>query len=159
MVTQDNAIKKRRAPANTWKPAFLSYLSLTGNVTRAAEAAGVERPVVYRARERDEAFAAAWDAAIEQSVDALEEEARKRALGGSDTLLIFLLKGARPDRYRDNYKVEHSGGVTVRVVLKSGRPLPGPTVSPVGLLTDGDSDDDNSSAPASVGDHPGGDAT
>lgn len=27
----------------------------------------------------------------------------------SDTLLIFLLKGARPNKYRDNAKVEHTG--------------------------------------------------
>ncbi len=31
----------------------------------------------------------------------MEAEARRRAFAGSDTLLIFLLKGARPDKYRE----------------------------------------------------------
>lgn len=30
----------------------------------------------------------------------------------SDTLLIFLLKGARPEEYRDNHKHEHTGSLT-----------------------------------------------
>lgn len=33
----------------------------------------------------------------------------------SDALLMFLLKGARPEKYRENMKVEQSGGLTVRV--------------------------------------------
>lgn len=31
----------------------------------------------------------------------------------SDTLLMFRLKAKRPDRYRENSKVEHSGGIKV----------------------------------------------
>ena len=39
----------------------------------------------------------------------------------SDTLLIFLLKGAKPDKYRDNAKIEHSGpgGAPIPVALKT----------------------------------------
>ncbi len=57
----------------------------------------------------------------------LEAEARRRAVEGvrkpvycrgeivgtvkeySDTLLIFLMKGARPEKYRDNVRVERTG--------------------------------------------------
>ena len=31
----------------------------------------------------------------------------------SDTLLIFLLKGGRPEKFRDNFKVEHSGSISI----------------------------------------------
>ncbi len=32
----------------------------------------------------------------------LEDEARKRAFAGSDVLLMFLLKGIRPQRWRES---------------------------------------------------------
>ena len=35
----------------------------------------------------------------------LEEEARRRALNRSDTLLIFLLKAMRPARFREHYAI------------------------------------------------------
>ena len=43
----------------------------------------------------------------------LEAVARKRAIIGSDVLLIFLLKGHRPEKYRERYQVEHAGKVKV----------------------------------------------
>jgi hypothetical protein len=75
----------------------------------------------------DEAFRSAEAMAKEMAADRLEEEAWRRAVEGveepvgfyrgepgayvrrhSDTLLIFLLKGLRPEQYRERY--EHSGG-------------------------------------------------
>jgi len=38
--------------------------------------------------------------------DALEDEAARRAFAGSDTLLIFLLKSRRPERFKDKTQVE-----------------------------------------------------
>ncbi len=45
--------------------------------------------------------------AWEESADVLEACARKRALIGSDTLLIFLLKSVRPEKFQERYQVEH----------------------------------------------------
>lgn len=115
--------KKGRPPAG-WRDAFLKALSDTGNVRAACHVAGVGRTTAYRAQADDPAFAAAWESAIEESVDLLEIEARRRAIKGSDkavfhqgkqvatvkeysdTLLIFLLKANRPEKYRDNYKLD-----------------------------------------------------
>lgn len=36
----------------------------------------------------------------------------------SDTLLIFLLKGARPEKYRENHKHEHTGAVAQVIVYR-----------------------------------------
>ena len=88
------------------------------------------RQHAYRTRNRSKAFRRSWDEALEQAVDLLEGEARRRATGikrdvwyggavvgtesvYSDTLLIFLLKAHRPHKFRDNVKVEHSGGMEV----------------------------------------------
>jgi len=117
--------------------AFLTELSLRGNVTDAARAAGVTRSRVYDWRADDADFAAAWDTALDEAADVMEREAWRRAVEGvekpvfgsmgqglgsgevgriqeySDTLLIFLLKGARPEKFRERADVRHSGKIDV----------------------------------------------
>lgn len=107
--------KQRRRP---WMQAFLAVLAETGNVTRSAEAAKVQRKSAYRARDRDPDFAARWNDALDQAGDRLEGEALRRAVEGwdepvfqrgeqvgvirrySDKLLIELLRAHRPARFR-----------------------------------------------------------
>lgn len=99
-------------------------MSAGGNVKKACELSGMARSTVYRLRKNDPAFASVFSEAFEEGIDALEDEARRRAFEGverpvfyqgkqcgaireySDTLLMFLLKGARPGKYRDAYRVE-----------------------------------------------------
>lgn len=107
------------------RKALISILRETGgNVTKACEIAGIGRSAAYEWREADPEFALEWESAIEAGTDELEEEARRRAFQGvnkpvfykgekcgfvkeySDTLLIFLLKGRRPERYRERFDVE-----------------------------------------------------
>jgi hypothetical protein len=83
------------------KAKFLHLLADLGNITLAALGAGLGRRTVYGWRKKDPDFAAAWDDALEIGADALEDEARRRAMAGSDLLLIFLLKGAKPHIYRE----------------------------------------------------------
>lgn len=110
-----------------WKPAFIDALKETGNVARSARAARISRTHAYRERNNSAMFREAWDEAIEEGLDYLEEEARRRAYHGvekpvfyqgdecgyvrefSDTLMIFLLKGRRGEVYGDRVKQEHSG--------------------------------------------------
>ena len=113
-----------------WRGAFIERLKATGNVTLAATEAGVTRQHAYRTRNRSTAFRRSWNEALEQAVDLLDGEARRRATGikrdiyyagkvvgeenvYSDSLLMFLLKAHRPTLYRDNVKMEHSGGMDV----------------------------------------------
>lgn len=88
---------------------FLEALGNQGNVVQACEATGVGRTTVYRWRKEDDDFAKAWDEAFGLGIEALEAEALRRAFAGSDTLLIFLLKGNKPDRYKDRVASELSG--------------------------------------------------
>lgn len=118
------------------KAAFCAALAASGgNVTRACEAIDVARLTAYRWRADDETFAADWDEAKAIGLEALEDEATRRAFEGtqkpvyylgaqvgtiqeySDTLAIFLLKGGKPDKYRDNAKIEHSGTLTLEQAL------------------------------------------
>jgi hypothetical protein len=84
-----------------WRHVFLDALAAHGIVTLAAQAAGIERATAYFLRQQDPTFAEEWKAALDLGVDMLEDVAKKRAYEGSDTLLIFLLKAHRPERYRE----------------------------------------------------------
>ena len=128
-----NRTPKKRA-------AFLAELAQRGNVSDAAAASGLPRRTVYEWRADDAAFAADWDTALDEAADTMEREAWRRAVEGtekpvfgslgqgqgsgeigrvqeySDTLLIFLLKGAKPEKYRERQQVEHTGRMEVEYV-------------------------------------------
>ena len=120
--------------------AFLEALKGTANVTRAAELADISRTWLYDMRATHPDFAKAWDAAMELGLDALEDECMRRAKEGtrkyvtsmgkvvmdpedvskplvehvySDTLAQFILKGRRPERYKD--RTETSGSVALTI--------------------------------------------
>lgn len=106
-------------PKKAWIPRFLPALAEYGNVSKAAKKAKVSRAVVYAERDVNEHFRAAWDAALKIGIEAIEDEAKRRAFEGtlkpvfqggkrvgsireySDTLTIFLLKAHKPELYRD----------------------------------------------------------
>lgn len=90
--------------ATEWRPIFLRTLRNSGNVRAACTAAGVTRQAAYAARTNSAEFAAAWDEALEDAIDGLEAVATDRARKSSDTLLIFLLKAHRPEKYRETIR-------------------------------------------------------
>ena len=87
------------------KQAFLAAYSETGNVREAARAAGIDRGTHYDWLRKDPEYVTAFAHAQEDAADTLEAVARNRAIQGSDLLTIFLLKGLRPERYRERYNV------------------------------------------------------
>lgn len=103
----DPHFRQRASSLGTeWRPIFIEALRISGNIAIACTAAGVQRKTALRARERNEEFARDWDNAIEDSTDALLAVARERAIARSDQLLMFLLKAARPDTFRDKSQLD-----------------------------------------------------
>lgn len=109
----------RRNGASEKRVLFLTALGAYGTVQHAAKAAGLGRRTVYNWRNEDLAFAQEWDDRIEDCTDVLEQSLYQRAMEGDTTAAIFLLKGARPAKYRDNHRVEHTGegGAPIEVVV------------------------------------------
>jgi len=117
-------------PKKRWVTKFLSALAQYGNVSRAALYAGIERSTAYDERHANPEFADDWEYALELGTSGLEDEAKRRAFEGvkkekpiyvrgklahtlveteySDTLLIFLLKAHRPDKYRETVNQRHT---------------------------------------------------
>lgn len=114
----DRAVKKQRQE-------LLDALRSGASVTAACRVVGVPRRTAYQWREDDENFAAEWADALEEGTDALEDEARRRAMESSDTLMIFLLKGRRPEVYKDRVANEHTGkdGAPIEHVHKIERTI------------------------------------
>jgi hypothetical protein len=107
---------KRAATAPDWTARFLRALTSGQSITLACKAAGISRGTFYNRRNADEAFRTALAQAFEDSADALEDIARARAARRSDLLLIFLLKGLRPEKYRERQDVQGRLGVSLEVV-------------------------------------------
>lgn len=102
---------KSNARNRNWKPEFLKAFEETGVISTACAAAAVGRSTVRYARQSDEEFAVAMHDASEAFTENLEREGYRRAVDGSDRLIEFFLRARKPQTYRDNVKVEHSGSV------------------------------------------------
>jgi len=126
---------KKKPKFDDWSSLFLEDLRQYGNIKHAAEQAGIDRSTAYKARHRNKRFSTAWDEAMEDATDLLEGEARRRGYEGtdhpiiyqgeitdtykeySDTLLIFLLKAHRPEKFRDRYDITSGGERLVPIAI------------------------------------------
>ena len=95
----------------TPKRSFLQAYLRCGQIAKAARAARIHETLHYYWKRTDPHYAAAFEEARDMAAQHLEDEAVRRALGGSDVLLIFLLKGFMPEKYKDRHVVEHQGAV------------------------------------------------
>lgn len=117
--------KKQQETTAARQARFLKAYATAGTILGASALARVGRRTHYDWLERDEAYQTVFAEAREDAADHLEQEAIRRAHDGvrkpvyqggkrvgwiqeySDVLLIFLLKGLRPEKYRERF--EHTG--------------------------------------------------
>lgn len=120
-MAKKNNGSKPVPPAKSLRPkkaAFLRTLAKIGNISTAAELCNMARSNHYDWMRDDPEYPALYHAAMETATDKLEEEAQRRAVEGvqepiyqngelvghklkySDVLLMFLLNGARPEKYK-----------------------------------------------------------
>jgi hypothetical protein len=119
------------------KARYLSAVGRAGTLTSGCMAAGVTHSTVYGWREHDDDFKLAEQQARNAFADNLEQEAVRRAWTGvkkpvfqqgvkvgevteySDVLLIFMLKGVRPEKYRERVSVAGDPAVE-KIALELG---------------------------------------
>ena len=104
-ATKFDAVKGSFTALTHHQRRFLTAYSHTANLTAAASVARCCRQTHYLWL-NDPNYAAAFEVVKEVAVEMLEGEARRRAMKGSDVLLIFLLKGHRPETYRDRHQLD-----------------------------------------------------
>jgi len=123
--------------------AFLGAVAGCGNITQACEELRLNRGTIYQMRQEDEAFRVALNEALTTGYDAWEDAAAKRAFVGyekpvfqqgmqvgevlefSDTLAALLLKGSKPEKYkeRSSSEVTVSGRLSVQLEKLSDEEL------------------------------------
>ncbi len=121
-VSKTETAKKKR------QEAFLAEYRQCATITHAAAIALISRQRHYKWLDNDPAYVTPFEEAKVEATDALVSEARRRAIQGveepilykgevvktikkySDTLLIFLLKGALPEVYRERHELTGGGG-------------------------------------------------
>ena len=124
---------------NVKQRSFLVAFSQLGNISKAAKRAKVDRSSHYKWIDPkhqlyNDNYQAAFKVAQKIAVEHLEAEARRRAVEGieepvfykgeivghkmrySDTLLMFLLKGNAPEKYKDRVEQQHTGEVRTKRV-------------------------------------------
>lgn len=109
------------------KRAFLAAYSTCASIRKAAEYSDIDRSTHYVWMREDPLYAEAFETAKVLAAESLEDEAVRRAHEGtlkpvyqggklvghineySDTLMIFLLKGKMPEKYRERYEQHLTG--------------------------------------------------
>lgn len=107
---------------------FLELLANNGGIVQdAAKDLNISRTALYNKRNRETKFKEIWDEAVDRGIDLLEDEAKRRALNGteepifyegemvgtkryySDYLTAFILKGHRP-KYKERHEISGPDG-------------------------------------------------
>ena len=96
----------------------LKALAITGTVRKAIYYSGISKRGAYKAKETDLAFSQAWDDALDDAIDKLEEIAFNRARKGNDKLLQFILAGRRPEIYGRQGTIKHTGAIGINGEVK-----------------------------------------
>jgi len=127
MSTKYQQLKKSK------QAAFLAAYSKMANISYAAKAANIERTTHYLWMRQDKDYVKKFERAFEDACDLLEAEATRRATEGveepvfyqgvqcgtirrySDTLLIFMLKAARPDKFKDRKELSGKDGGPIQL--------------------------------------------
>lgn len=85
---------------------FFRLLGDGHKVREAASAVAIPFGTLYRKRRDDPAFAKRWEDALRIPVPKLEAEGLRRALRGSDKLLMFFLTNMAPERFKRHAALE-----------------------------------------------------
>lgn len=103
------------------KEAAIEMMSFGVSMSEVAAAIGIDRATFFRWRQEDPEFNARLHAKLVINKDMLQAEAERRALRGSDKLLMFLLERYDPEKFHLAQKLEHSGAVDLASAVLAGR--------------------------------------
>jgi hypothetical protein len=128
-VSEENSLEAVAPPKYPLDPqtAFLTSYAANGDLAAALKAGGILRSQFHKWQEMDEAFAMRFHTAEAEAIEALEAEARTRAVAGSkltrrvyrhgllyeeihewrpsDAMLTKLLQAHKPEKYGDKLTV------------------------------------------------------
>lgn len=108
-------------PKATQRRVFIELIAEGCNIEEAARTLGINRSTAWRWRKDDPEFERAVKGAFVVHIEGLKREAERRAMKGSDKLLMFLLCNYAPDQFSNSQKIEHSGQVDLAQAITAAR--------------------------------------
>ena len=123
---------------------FLNVLRDCVNITSACRQIQVSPQTILRRRKSDVKFARDFDQCMDEAIDMMEGEARRRAVDGykepvfrngkqigeitrySDSLLMFLMKANRPEKYRDSVRPSTYGDLNIEITSYAPKKITAP---------------------------------
>ncbi len=99
---------------------FLACIEGGARYSEAAEETGVHRVTAWRWK-ADPDFMKRYEAARRASVAKLKREAERRAMAGSDRLLIFLLCAYAPEEFQERQVLDHRGKLDIAETISRAR--------------------------------------
>ncbi len=134
------AAKPQQVQVRKRQDRFLAAFRLFGTIMGACRSINFSRKQVYEWRNHDEGFEQRFLDCELQVTALLEDGTMYDALGvwdeklgrfknGDSILKMFLLKARNPTKYRENIKLEHAGGFTIKDLCVDD---PGPAPKPEG---------------------------
>lgn len=99
---------------------FLAYIEGGARYSEAAAETGVHRVTAWRWKS-DPDFVKRYRAACKGSVAKLKAEAERRAMAGSDRLLIFLLGSYAPEEFQERQVIDHRGKLDLANTIAQAR--------------------------------------
>ncbi len=99
---------------------FLACIEGGARYNEAAEETGVHRVTAWRWK-ADPDFLRRYEAARKASVTRLKREAERRAMAGSDRLLIFLLCSYAPEEFQERHVLDHRGKLDLANTIAQAR--------------------------------------
>jgi hypothetical protein len=118
------APSKARTRMGLWKKTFLATLAQTPSVTAACKVANVSRRTAYDHKELDPEFGAAWEDALNQSLDFLEHRLFVRGCKDDTRAAEIILKAYRPSLYSEKMRIEAAvvGGIILLPMKEAKAP-------------------------------------
>jgi hypothetical protein len=132
----------RKRPGYDWREPFLQAYAECLTVTGACKQVGISRVAAYDERAKSPAFAAAWAEVEEATTEWAEREVLRRGVEGwvererfdvdkdgnrilieqvtkyDGTLLALWLRAHKPEMYRENVQIAHTGSIGHQVSLE-----------------------------------------
>ena len=110
-----------------WETAFLDALRISGVVQVSCRAAGIHRKTAYHRRKFVPSFREAWDAALDEALDAVELAVMRAGVEGTDMQTArWILSRRRPDVWGDKQDVTLRGADGGAIQVDANVHLPDP---------------------------------
>lgn len=115
-VVPDFKLDQNHPLCDIWRNLFFRTLRQVGTLAATCEVLGLRSVEVRKLLITDQAFSETYQSVLQDTKELLEAEVLRRAMNGSDVLLMFALKKLDPS-YKEQYQAPSSTTINVKTYV------------------------------------------